>query len=129
MTRVLDLGYEVSDYLLRTDVRPTLSLERTFARDSRRELGSQKQADFGIGLDSSFDGDGVGFSYIAIDGPAAVAGLRVGDVLLELNGHAISSRERASILIRHHRTGEMVEAKVRCQGQILQIKVRLSNWP
>ncbi len=129
MTRVLELGYEVSDYLLRTDARPTLSLERTFARGSRREIVPQEQAYFGIGLDGSFDGSGVRFSYIAIDGPAAVAGLKVGDVLLALNGRTISSRERASILIRQHRPGEMVEAKVRRQGQILQIKVRLSKWP
>jgi hypothetical protein len=129
MTRVLGLGYQVSNYFLRADVRPTLSLERTFARDSRRQIVPTKQAYFGIGLDNTFDGNGVRFSYIASDGPAAEAGLKVGDVLLELNGRTVSSRERASVLIRQHRPGETVEAKVRRGGQILQVKVRLSKWP
>jgi S1-C subfamily serine protease len=71
----------------------------------------------------------VRFAYVARDGPAAQAGLVAGDVLLEIDGRAIGSSDRASSVIQQRRPGETVSAKIRRKDQILEVKVRLSNWP
>ncbi len=93
-------------------------------------IGRKRAAYFGIGIDASFDGEGVRFAYVADDGPAARAGLEAGDVLLEIDGRAVDSGDRASGLIRDRRPGETVNAKVRRKGQILgRSTVRASsNW-
>lgn len=84
---------------------------------------------FGIGVDPSFEGEGVRFAYVARDGPAAEAGLVAGDVLLEIDGRAIGSSDRASSIIQGRRPGETVSAKIRRKDRILEVRVRLANWP
>ncbi len=125
MEQVLRASYRVSSDLLRDRERPTLvAVDRGV--ESYRKTAS---AYFGIAVDSSFAGEGVRFAYVARDGPAALAGLEAGDVLLELDGRAIGSSDRASSVFRQRRPGEVVSAKVRRKDQILEVKVRLSSWP
>jgi hypothetical protein len=124
MERVLRTSYRVSGDLLRRADRPTLAAAQGGGDPSRA-----KAAYFGIGVDPSFAGEGVRFSYVAADGPAARAGLEAGDVLLEIDGRALGPRVRASSVLRDRRPGEIVSAKVRRKGQILEVKVRLSSWP
>ena len=69
------------------------------------------------------------FSYVADGGPAADAGLQAGDVLLELDGRAVLSGERTGALIHERRPGETVNAKVRRNNRVLEVKIRLSRWP
>ncbi len=125
MERVLRASYRVSSDLLYQRERPTL-----VAVESGVET-YQKKADayFGIGVDPSFDGEGVRFAYVANDGPAAQAGLEAGDVLLEIDGRPVGSRDRASSVIRERRPGEIVNAKIRRKDRILEVKVRLASWP
>jgi len=125
MERVLRAGYRVSSDLLQGEERPMLvAVERDDQRYTKKAA-----AYFGIGVDNSFDGEGVRFAYVAQDGPAARAGLEVGDVLLEIDGRALGSSGRASSIIQQRRPGEIVNAKIWRKGQILEVKVRLSNWP
>jgi Iap family predicted aminopeptidase len=124
MERVLRAAYRVSGDLLRRADRPTLADAQRGGDPSRANA-----AYFGIGVDPSFAGEGVRFAYVAADGPAARAGLEAGDVLLEIDGRALGPRVRASSVLRDRRPGEIVSAKVRRKGQILQVKVRLSSWP
>jgi hypothetical protein len=124
MERVLRASYRVSRDLLHGDERPSLV---AVARGA--EPFPKRAAYFGIGVDPSFDGEGVRFAYVARDGPAARAGLEAGDVLLEIDGRAIGSRDRATSIIQQRRPGETVSAKIRRKDQILEVKVRLSTWP
>ena len=128
MESVLRLGYNLSEYLLRTRERPELRVARG-DRDIVSRRAARAAAYFGVGVDNSFEGDGVRFSYVADDGPAAQAGLKAGDVLLELDGRTVRSGERATALIKQKRPGETIHAKVRRNDQILEVKVRLSRWP
>ena len=126
--RVLRFSYNVSDFLLRTDERPVLPVSRGVDIVSRRRAAGET-AYFGIGVDNNFTGEGVRFSYVEDGGPAARAGLRAGDVLLELDGRVVSTGRRASALLRQKRPGETISAKVRRNNQILEVKVQLSRWP
>ncbi len=125
MERVLRASYRVSSDFLQGRDRPSLvAVDRSAEPDRRKSA-----AYFGIGVDASFDGEGVRFAYVADDGPAARAGLEAGDVLLEIDGRAVDSRDPASGLIRDRRPGETVNAKIRRKGQILVVAVRLATWP
>jgi hypothetical protein len=125
MARVLRASYEVSSDFLQDRERPAfVAMER-----EPRPYGKKAAAYFGIAIDANFDGEGVRFAYVADDGPAARAGLEAGDVLLEIDGRAVDSGDRASGLIRGRSPGDTVNAKVRRNGQILRVTVRLASWP
>ena len=128
MERILRLVYNVSDFLLRTDERPVLRAAVGGDMISRRRA-AEESAYFGVSVDNNFAGDGVRFSYVADDGPAARAGLQAGDVLLELDGRVMSTGRRATALLRQKRPGETIRAKIRRNNQILEVKVQLSRWP
>lgn len=130
MERVLRVSYRLSDYLLRAGERPRLvanggGLEPAWPN----RKGGEASAYFGVGIDASFQGEGIRFAYVAEDGPAAKAGLQAGDVLLEIDGRAIVSTEKAASILLRQRPGETVSAKVRRNDQILEVLVRLSSWP
>ncbi len=126
--RVLRFSYNVSDFLLRTDERPVLSVSRGGDIVSRRRAAGEA-AYFGVGVDNNFTGEGVRFSYVQDGGPAARAGLQAGDVLLELDGRVVSTGRRATALLGQKRPGETIHAKIRRNNRILEVKVRLSRWP
>jgi len=125
MESVLAMSFDMSNFLLRTRERPVLA-GRGSELVTRR---AAQRAYFGVGVDNTFDGDGVRFSYIADDSPAARAGLRAGDVLLELDGRSVRSGGRAGALIQQRRPGELVSAKIRRDEEILEFKIRLTRWP
>jgi hypothetical protein len=130
MERVLRIGFELSDYLLTARDRLVVvanagSQEMTLARGQARK----ESAYFGVGVDTSFEGEGVRFAYVADDGPAAEAGLEAGDVLLSIDGKPVGRGERAMVAIQQRRPGEIVSATIRRSGKILEVKVHLASWP
>ena len=129
MEQVLRVSYNVSDYLLNASQRPVLTPRIASGDGALVSRRAAERAYFGVGVDNGFEGDGVRFSYVADGGPAAEAGLRAGDVLLELDGRAVLSRERAGAMIQQRRPGETVNAKIRRDNRILEVKIRLSRWP
>jgi hypothetical protein len=125
MARVLQASYHVSSDLLHGRERPVLAA----AEGGTAPIGKRASAYFGIGIDTSFEGDGLRCAYVAEDGPAALAGLEAGDILLEIDGRVVGSSDRASSLFRERQPGETVSAKVRRKDRILVVKVQLSRWP
>ena len=126
--RVVRFSYNISDYLLRTEERPVLRVSRGGDVVTRRRAEGEAGY-FGVGVDNNFTGDGVRFSYVEDDGPAARAGLQAGDVLLEFDGRRVSTGRRVSALLRQKRPGETINAKVRRNNRILEVKVQLSRRP
>ena len=122
MERVLRIAYNVSDSLLRAEA----SRPRASGTVRERPVNAPY---LGIGIDTSFSGEGIRFAYVADGGPAARAGLEAGDVLLEIDGRAIRSSERAAGILHQHRPGETVNARVRRNGRIIDVKVQLASWP
>jgi len=69
----------------------------------------------GISVDTSFSGSGARIttrsSAILAGGPAAKAGLRGGDIIIEFDGKAISNADELVVAIRSHNVGDRVTVK------------------
>ena len=69
----------------------------------------------GISVDTTFSGTGARIttlgSGILAGGPAAKAGLRAGDIIIELDGKAIANSDELVVAIRSHNVGDRVTVK------------------
>jgi len=69
----------------------------------------------GISVDTTFSGTGARIttrgSAILAGGPAAKAGLRAGDIIIELDGKAIANSDELVVAIRSHNVGDRVTVK------------------
>ena len=71
---------------------------------------------------------GLRVEAIRPDSPAAEAGLKQGDLLLELDGHILYSVGRLQWLIRRHQPGDKLTLLYRRNNQNLQAEVTLGAW-
>lgn len=67
--------------------------------------------------------------FAADDSPAQRAGLRVGDVIMAVNGQAVQSSDRLSRVLANFQPGETVTLDVIRYGQRQQFRVRLGEVP
>lgn len=90
----------------------------------------------GASLDGRYDGDGAqiatapssnGTPPIVTGGPADQAGLKAGDVILEIDGKTVAGSSELIVAIRSHRPGDVVDLTVRRGGQDKQVKVTLGS--
>jgi len=69
----------------------------------------------GISVDTTFSGTGARIttlgSGILAGGPAAKAGLRAGDIIIELDGKSIANSDELVVAIRSHNVGDRVTVK------------------
>ncbi len=72
---------------------------------------------------------GVIVADIVPGSPADKAGLKRGDVILEVNGEAVNSPAELQIAIRSHKAGEKVKLKVWRKNKTITISVRLGELP
>jgi serine peptidase DegS len=80
----------------------------------------------GLGLDPNV---GILLSRIIEGGPAAEAGLRQGDVILQINGEAIRSRQQALLLVAGLEPGETVELTGWRNGQRFRASLTVAERP
>jgi len=85
-------------------------------------------AAIGVRMDErSADGKGVRIIGIAEDSPAAAAGLRANDVMLELAGEQLSEYKRVHEIISKRQPGEEIEVRFRRDGKENRVQVRLAS--
>jgi S1-C subfamily serine protease len=85
-------------------------------------------AAMGVRMDEkSSKGGGVRIVSIAEDSPAAAAGLRKDDVLIELAGQHLDEFNRVREIIRDFQPGEQIEVKYRRADKMLSAQVRLAS--
>ena len=69
----------------------------------------------GISVDSAYAGGGARIANVpnAIlpGGPAAKAGLKAGDIILEIDGKAVANGDELIVAIRSHNVGDRVTVK------------------
>ena len=93
----------------------------------RRKIRGDGAA-IGVRMDEkTTQGGGVRIVGIAEDSPAAAAGLRPEDVLIELAGENLSEFMRVNEIIHNRQPGEQVDVKYRRAGKIISIQVRLAS--
>ena len=68
-------------------------------------------------------------SAVSPDSPAEKAGLKVGDVILDINGAAVSERNQLRMQVSMMNPDQNVRLKVFRNGQNLDMTVRLSEMP
>jgi putative serine protease PepD len=90
-----------------------------FARSIADELiahGSVSHGFLGVSVDTAADGSGLLVVAVTPGGPAAQAGLQVGDVITELDGQPAHSSEQLLALTLTHRPGDTVSVTYERQG-------------
>ena len=81
---------------------------------------------FGSVPDFRDDVKGVPFSDVVADSPAAKAGLKGGDIMVEFDGKSISSLADYAFVLRQKKPGDVVGVMVKRDGADLRVNVTLA---
>jgi serine protease Do len=73
-------------------------------------------------------GDASGEAAIASGSPASKAGLQENDVILEIDGHAVTERLSVADAIRTKQPGDTIEVKIQRGGRTQTMRVMLEEW-
>ncbi len=79
-----------------------------------------------LGLEST---DGALVVEVYQNGPAAEAGIKPGDVILEAGGEKITSVDDMQNVLRKARAGDVLTLKIVRKGKTINVKVKLSDIP
>jgi hypothetical protein len=82
---------------------------------------------FGSIPDMGNSGPGVKFADVRPGTPAAKAGLKGGDVMVEFDGKAVGNLHDYTYLLRSKQPGDVVQVKVMRDGAPLEVKVKLEK--
>jgi putative serine protease PepD len=75
-------------------------------------------------------GGGVLIVAVSPGGPAAAAGLRPGDLLVDIDGERVASVDDVAVALASHKPGDRVEVRVQRQGgQTEKVEVTLGELP
>jgi hypothetical protein len=115
----------------RSDDEQSRRADRQEQRQDRRQLGgrfSNDDSDPAIGVTVvERGGIGVRVMGVAQRSPAAQAGIRPGDTILEVNGRRVDSAPQLVSVIQESEAGETAELAVVREGREYQVEVRLST--
>ncbi|GAA3617025.1 trypsin-like peptidase domain-containing protein [Microlunatus ginsengisoli] len=81
----------------------------------------------GANVEDAGDLAGVRLSSVSGNGPAARAGMRVGDVVTKIDGQGVSATEELIVAVRSHRPGDRVTLTYRRDGQVREAQVTLGS--
>lgn len=94
-----------------------------------RNLRETDQAHLGIMADSGYRGKGVRISNVQPEYGAAEAGLQSGDVILDIDGRAISGLQELRNALTNKQPGDQVTLLIDTAGKERSVEVLLSNRP
>ena len=102
------------------------------ARSIAEELirtGSVRHADLGVNARSVTDGatDGAQIQNVAANGPAAVAGVVEGDVIVKVGDRPIAGADELVVAVREREPGETVPVELVREGRPLTLSVVLAS--
>ncbi len=80
----------------------------------------------------NFNAEGVEVTELLEDGPAAGSGMKKGDIVISVNGRAVSSKALYDEYMAYLRPGETAKFKIWRSGENLEVEVKLiskeDNW-
>lgn len=101
-----------------------------FAHSIAEELiahGSVTHGFLGLSVDTASSGTGLYVVAVTPAGPAAAAGLQVGDVITEIAGEPVSSAEQLLELTLTHKPGDTVTITYERQGKTQETRLTLGS--
>ena len=91
------------------------------------ENGTYKHPYMGIGYDSQYLG-GMNISYVEPSGPADKAGLKVNDIITEVDNRTVTCPEDLIIYLERYKSpGEIIHLKIRRDSTILEVELKLGE--
>jgi putative serine protease PepD len=91
--------------------------------------GSSTYPIMGVSLDTRFMGTGARIATepgsVTTGGPAAEAGIKPGDVIIEIDGKAINSADEAIVNVRSHNVGDRIKIKFQREGVTKEVSLKL----
>src|SRR5689334_9737400 len=93
-----------------------------------RATGKASHAYLGVTTGDA-QGAGAQVGGVTAGGPAAAAGLQVGDVITSLGGQTVEDGSALSSLVDEHKPGDSVEVKVARNGATKSLTVKLGQRP
>lgn len=125
---LLDYVADVTEYLEKTDPRPKfVHVTETEPSATSGGGGSGYGPNFGSIPDFNEPPKGVRFADVKEGSPAAKAGLKAGDILIEFDGKEIGNLYDFTYALRAHKPGDLVLVKVLRGGQTIEAKVLLTE--
>lgn len=107
----IDDAKVIARHLIETGQVPYLGIHlEDLSREEKQEIGVSR---------------GVKIAAIEPDSPAAMAGLRPGDILLEIGGKPLSRSDEIPQLLFQHRVGQVVPFRLRREGREHDLPVRI----
>ncbi len=93
-----------------------------------REKGKVSRGWMGISMGENEDGR-VEIYDVSKDSPAELAGLKEGDIILKIEGEAVTSAAMLASAIRSRKPGQDIKLEIERQGKIQEIKLKLGEYP
>src|SRR5262249_52248575 len=121
MARIADLVADMTRYLETTPERPEYTRVSGGDTARPRTMGPR----LGIRPEYGDDKGGVLLGGVSDDGPAAKAGLKEGDRIVEINGKPVKNLESYMALMTGHKKGDTLDVGVLRDGKPLKLKVHL----
>ena len=124
--RLLKYVYRVIAEVGNFDVRPLFSKTK---ESPRPEGGSEFRVYLGTIPDYGEEVEGVKLTGVREGSPAAKAGLKGGDVIVECAGKKIKNIYDYTYVLQEHKVGEMVDIVVLRNGERVNLKATLESRP
>jgi hypothetical protein len=125
-TKILNMVYWIATELNRRETRPQFTkVQEPMTTGAVPAGGSGYGAFFGSIPDMTDEVQGVRFSDVRPNSPAAKAGLKGGDTLVQFDGFAVKTLEDFTYMLRTHKPGQTVDVTVLRDGKPLTVKVTL----
>ena len=125
-TGVEGIGFAIPVNLARGVMREILAhghVVRGWSGIVAEDFSNEQAAEFGLAH------GGVVITNLYRDGPAAIAGLRAGDILLGIDGHEVHSAQDAMAQLASHKPGANVQLRVQRRLKVYEVQCKVIERP